>query len=111
MSEKGTSSFVIQRATAVFLIPLAIWFLINLVSHIGADYAAARAWLEQPVNGGLLAAFLIIGAWHMRIGMSEIIADYIYSSLKRVLLIINWLVSLGVIAAVAWSIYIISFAG
>ena len=111
MSEKGTSSFVIQRFTAVLLIPLAIWFLINLVSHIGADYAVARAWLANWYNGALLGAFLIIGAWHMRIGMTEIIADYIYSSLKGVLLIINWLVALGVIATVAWSIYNISFAG
>lgn len=111
MSEKGTSSFVIQRATAVLLIPLAIWLLINIVAHIGADYASARAWLEARFNALLLGAFLIIGAWHMRIGMMEIIADYIYSSLKGALLFINWLVALVVIAAVAWSIYHISFAG
>ena len=111
MSKKGTSSFVIQRATAVLLVPLATWFLINLVAHIGADYDRARAWLEQPFNGLLLAAFLIIGALHMRIGMMEIIADYIYSSMKGALLIINWLVALGVIAAVAWSIFNISFSG
>ena len=48
--------------------------------------------LEAPFNGLLLGAFLIIGAWHMRIGMMEIIADYIYPPLKGALLIINWLV-------------------
>ncbi len=111
MSKKGTSTFVIQRATAVLLIPLAIWFLINIVAHIGADYSSARAWLEQPFNGSLLGAFIVIGAWHMRIGMMEIIADYIHSSIKSTLLLINWLVALSVIAAAAWSIYNISFAG
>ncbi len=111
MSEKGTSSFVIQRATAVLLIPFAIWLLINIVGHIGADYESARAWLRNPIKGLLLGAFIIIGAWHMRIGMMEIIADYIHSSLKSAFLIINWLVAIGVIAAVAWSVFHISFAG
>ncbi len=111
MSQKGTSSFIIQRATAVIIIPPAIWFLVGMIAHLGADYNVARAWIARPVNGLLLGAFVIIGAWHMRIGMMEIIIDYIHSWAKSVLLFINWLVTLGVIAAAVWSIYIISFAG
>ena len=108
---KGTGTFVIQRATAALLIPLAIWFLVGVVSHLGADYEAARAWLQNPVNGGLLAAFVAIGAWHMRIGMAEIIADYIHSGLAAALNVLNWLVCLAVIAGAVWAVYNISFAG
>lgn len=111
MSKKGTSTFIIQRASAVFLIPLGAWFLIGVVGHLGVDYMAARAWVADPVNGVLLGAFLIIGVWHMRIGMAEIILDYVYSWAKDVLLFINWLFCLALIAAVAWAVYQISFAG
>ncbi len=111
MAHKGTSTFIVQRATAALIIPFAIWFLISVVSHLGADHAAARAWAAQPVNAVALAAFISIGALHMRIGMAEIIADYIHGSLKGVLSLLNWLVSLSVIAGVVWAVYNLSFAG
>ena len=110
MAHKGTSTFTMQRATAAVMIPLAIWFLISVVAHLGADYETARGWLENPVNGVLLALFIAIGAMHMRIGMAEIIADYIYSGLRSVLNLINWLVCVAVIAGVFWAVFTISFA-
>lgn len=110
MSKKGTSTFVLQRASAVLLIPIAVWLLINLVSALGADYAGARAWLGQSFNGALIGAFVVIGAMHMRIGMAEIIVDYIHSWAKDVLLIVNWLVSVGVIAVTIWAVYTLSFS-
>ncbi|VAV95862.1 hypothetical protein MNBD_ALPHA05-1463 [hydrothermal vent metagenome] len=111
MSEKGTSSFILQRASAVVLAPLSIWFLFEIVSALTADYATARAWLTAPLNAALLGGFFIIGALHMRIGLAEIIVDYVHSWAKDVLLFINWLAALGLIAVAAWSIYTISFAG
>ena len=111
MAHKGTSTFIIQRATAALLIPLGIWFLIGVVSHLGADYASARAWLASPVNAVLLALFISVGAWHMRIGMDEIIADYIHGGLRRVLSGLNWLAALALIAGVLWSLYNIAFTG
>lgn len=110
-AHKGTSTFIMQRFTAVLLIPLAIWFLISVVSHLGADHAAARAWAAQWWNSLLLTLFVVIGAWHMRIGLAEIIADYIHSSLRKTLLALNWLIAFSVIAGVLWAVYNISFAG
>ncbi len=111
MAHKGTSSFIMQRFTAALLIPLGLWFLVGVVSHLGADYDAARAWLAKPLNGILMALFIAIGAWHMRIGMAEIIADYIHSGLKGVLDILNWLVCLALIAGAAFAVYTVTFAG
>lgn len=108
---KGTSSFIMQRFTAALMIPLGLWFLIGVISHLGADYEAARAWLASPLNGVLMALFIAIGAWHMRIGMGEIIADYISSGLKTVLNLLNWLVCLALIAGAAWAVYNVSFTG
>ena len=111
MSQKGTSSFIILRACAVLLFPLSVWFLINVVSHLGGNYLEARAFVAQPLNGLLLGAFIIIGAWHMRIGAAEIIFDYVHSWARDVLLFVNWLVSLLLIGGAGWAIYMISFAG
>ncbi|MEX6632949.1 succinate dehydrogenase, hydrophobic membrane anchor protein [Hyphococcus lacteus] len=111
MSQKGTSTFIVQRATAAILIPFGIWFLISVVSNLGADYEVARAWLAKPLNGILLSVFIIIGALHMRIGLAEIILDYIHSKLTSTLLLLNWLVAIGIIASTLFAVYNISFAG
>jgi len=111
MSKKGTSYFIIQRATAVVLIPLAAWLLFHLMTILNGDYVSARVWLENPWNSLLIGAFVVIGAIHMRIGMAEIIIDYIHSWLKDVLLFINWLAAIGLIIATLWSVYTISFSG
>ena len=111
MSQKGTSTFVFQRASAVLLLPLVVWFLFNVVGHAGDSYVDMRKWLSAPVNSLLLGALVVIGAFHMRIGMSEVIADYIHSWMKDVLHFMNWIVALGVAATAIWSVYTLSFAG
>jgi len=111
MSKKGTSTFILQRASAVVLIPLAIWFLISLVAHAGDSFAAMKDWLTQPLTSVTFAAFVVISAFHMRIGMAEVILDYIHSWLRGVFLFLNWILALGVIAAAVWSVYQLSFAG
>lgn len=111
MAHKGTSTFIIQRASAVVILPLAVWFLVGVVGHLNADYETARAWLAQPINGLLIGLFIAVAAMHMRVGMAEIIIDYIHGGLKSVLLAINWIAALGLALAAVWSVFKVSFAG
>lgn len=85
MAHKGTSTFILQRASAALLIPFAIWFLWSLAVHAGADRAGALAWISQPLNRALLGALVVIGAFHGRIGIGEIIEDYLGGSARTVL--------------------------
>ena len=108
---KGTSTFIVQRATAVLIAPLAIWFLFNVVSHLGASHSDAYQWVANPWNGVPLFLLIAIGAIHMRIGMGEIIADYIHSWTGTILNLLNWLAALALIGASGWALFSISFAG
>lgn len=108
---KGTGAFIIQRATAAILIPLVLWFLFGMVAHLGAGYDDARAWLATPRNGAFMGLFLAVAAIHMRIGMAEIIADYIHAGVRSVLNFFNWLAAIAVIGAGFWSVYTVVFAG
>lgn len=111
MSDKGTRKFIIQRASAVLLLPLTVWFLWALASQAGADYAAMRAFASQPLNAGLLAAVIVVAAAHMRVGLAEIIEDYIHSGLKGVLMTLNWLVAIIVAGAGVFAAATLVFAG
>ncbi len=111
MAKKHTSTFVLQRASAVVLIPLTIWFLISLVAHAGDSFVDMQAWLSRPTTSLPFAALIVIGAYHGRIGLEEVIVDYIHSWLKTVLILLSWLAALAVMAIAVWSVYQLSFAG
>ncbi|MEJ0022400.1 MAG: succinate dehydrogenase, hydrophobic membrane anchor protein [Alphaproteobacteria bacterium] len=73
----GTGGFIAQRATAVALLFLGPWFIIGLAIASRHGHDGPVMFFEKPLNGVLAGAFLIAAAWHMQIGMREIIEDYI----------------------------------
>lgn len=77
-SGRGTQTFWRQRVTAIANIPLVLFLILSIVSHIGAGYAELRAYLAQPVVAILMLALVISAAIHMRIGLKEIIEDYVH---------------------------------
>lgn len=107
---KGTSSFIALRATAVLLLPLAAWALWSLRGLAGADYEAARAWGAEPVNAGLAALFIAAAAWHMALGLGEVIEDYLHGGARRALFALNWIVAAIVALGAAGAAYVLAFA-
>lgn len=105
MTHKGTSTFIAQRASAALLLPLIIWFLWGAISHAGASYAELRAWIGAPANAAFMGALILVGALHMRIGMNEIIDDYIDSGARGVFKLLNLFASLGAAALGLWSLF------
>jgi succinate dehydrogenase membrane anchor subunit len=73
----GTETFWRQRVTAVANVPLVIFLILSIVGHIGASYAQVKAYIANPVVAVLLLALIISAAIHMRIGLKEIIDDYV----------------------------------
>jgi succinate dehydrogenase / fumarate reductase membrane anchor subunit len=74
----GTETFWRQRLTALANIPLTIFLIYSIVSHIGADYGTVKAYFAQSVVAASMLALVISAAIHMRIGLKEIIADYVH---------------------------------
>lgn len=75
----GTHHFIVQRITAVALVPLALWFVWIALSLIHLDYAGARALIAHPCNALLLAAFVLAVFWHAQIGLQVVIEDYVHT--------------------------------
>lgn len=109
MSHKGSPNFIVQRASAVILAPLVIWFLVGLVSISGADFDAMASWLARPLNAFLIAALVAASAVHMRVGMADILLDYFDGTARSVLLLLNTIVAFAVTALAWWSLYRLVF--
>ena len=64
--------------TVIALIPLSLFTIGWVISLKGAGYAEVRASLSQPLVTLIVALFLVVSLDHMRLGMKEIIEDYIH---------------------------------
>ena len=92
----GTETFWRQRLTAVANIPLVIFLILSIVGHIGADYGTVKAYFAQPVVAVLMLALVISVSIHMRIGLKEIIEDYVHGEgAKIVALVLATFFALG----------------
>ena len=87
-AHRGTETFWRQRMTAVANVPLVIFLILSIVTHIGADYETIRAYLARPVVAIAMLALVISAAIHMRIGLKEIIEDYVHSESAKVVAIL-----------------------
>jgi len=66
-----------QRLTALALIPLALWFVVSLLSLMGSDLARYTAWVSSPVNASLLILTLAVTFHHAQQGLQVVIEDYV----------------------------------
>jgi succinate dehydrogenase / fumarate reductase membrane anchor subunit len=87
-AREGTGHFWRVRVTSVALIVLSLYFLGFVISLNGADYTTVRAALAQPFAALMIGLFVLVGLVHMRLGMQEIIEDYIHAEGQKLVLLI-----------------------
>ncbi|TYC64064.1 succinate dehydrogenase, hydrophobic membrane anchor protein [Stappia sp. BW2] len=83
-SGTGAAIWTVQRMTALALIPLALWFLVSILSMLHAPATTAAAWLGAPWNAALIGAFVLVALRHGTIGFRVILEDYVHSEGWRV---------------------------
>ena len=108
----GTGTFIRQRITGVINIGLVI-FLVWLVSSLaGADRFQIAAVFSNPLVSFLALVLIGSALVHMRIGMGEIIEDYVHDPRSHKLamgLNTAFVVIMGAIAGVA--VLVLAFGG
>ena len=85
-AKDGTHHFIVQRITAVALVPLTIWIVFVALSLVHSDYAHARAMLHHPFAAVWLIAFLVAALWHAQLGLQVVIEDYVHVRWQEALL-------------------------
>ena len=87
-AHRGTDTFWRQRVTALANIPLTIFLILAIVSHIGSSYDEVRAYLAHPIVALVMLALIVSAAIHLRIGLKEIIEDYVHGEGLKVAAIV-----------------------
>jgi len=87
-AKHGVGGFITERVTAIALVPLTLWGVWSAILVARGGYEDAIAWITSPVNAVLLAVTLVVGFWHMQVGMRVIIEDYIEKAFGRAALLL-----------------------
>src|SRR5438046_8654845 len=89
-SHSGTSDFWRQRVTAVAVTLLIVPVIVVVMMLLGSNQAGAAQILGSLPIAIIMLFFIIASAWHMKIGMQEVIDDYVHNEkLKPVPVIAN----------------------
>jgi succinate dehydrogenase / fumarate reductase, membrane anchor subunit len=108
----ATRTFLLQRITGalnVLFLVFLVWLVVNLA---GAERARMVETVNNPFVAVVLALLVVNVTLHMRIGMREIIEDYMDEGrVNRLAMIVNDIFALAIAALGLVSIAAIVFGG
>ena len=73
----STKKWLFLKFSSLILIPLMIWFIINLVSIYDLDYVEVVNFFTRQPSKTLFSIFIVISYFFSALTISEIFEDYI----------------------------------
>jgi succinate dehydrogenase / fumarate reductase membrane anchor subunit len=77
VSPSATLHWLMQRITAILLIPLSLQFVVFLDLCLNSPYQDALVWLQKPLNFSGLSLWFLAVFYHAALGLQVVIEDYI----------------------------------
>ena len=109
---EGVGHWVVQRLTAIALVPLTLWFAFGIAALSQRDHADVIGWMASPINAGLLVLFMLTLFWHSMLGVQVVVEDYVEPAWAKItVLIANKLIHFGLGGIVVVAVLRIAFAG
>ena len=99
-SNGALNHWITQKISALILLPLLCWFLFIFKDFINRDYNNQILWMQTFSNSLLLALFIIVALFHLRLGLTVVIEDYIHNLKSK-----NFLLSLITILCLLFSVF------
>ena len=72
-----TKKWIFLKASSVILIPLMLWFIINLVSIYDKEYQQVMDFFSTQPTKLLFSLLLIFAFFFSNLSISEVFEDYI----------------------------------
>ena len=109
-AKSGTEHWWAERVSSIAAIPLTVFFILFVLTHIGATRADLVMSLKNPLVAILMALTVITMLWHMRMGLQVVIEDYVHgAAAKYTALLLNTFFTAALGVAALYAILKMSF--
>ena len=109
-AHSGTGTFWHQRVTSVAGVALTIAVMVIVIALLGRSHATVVQVLGSPIVAIIMLLFIVNMAYHMWIGLQEIIVDYVHEDLlKLASLLANTFYVFAVALACVYAVLKLSF--
>ena len=111
MGKSYSSKWIIQRITALLLVPLTFWFIFHSISFQHANYFEILLFFNSYINSFLFLIMMIAMLVHAKLGCETIVEDYVSSinlnkSIKSLInLITLFMIIISIIAIIKITIF------
>ena len=83
MNNNYVFKWLIQRVSAVFLIPLSFWFIYQCISFQNLNYFELQLFFNSYLNSFLFLLMMIAMLVHAKLGCETIVEDYISTNFLK----------------------------
>ena len=73
----ATKKWIFLKISSIILVPLMIWFLLNLVSFYDKTYEEVLLFFNSQPTKFLFSLFVIFAYFYSALSISEVFEDYI----------------------------------
>ena len=87
-AHSGLQQFWHLRITGAALAFLSVWFAYVALGLATASQVSVLAFFQHPLNAVLMAAFMLLSAYHMTLGLREAIEDYVHTNGLKIFLLL-----------------------
>ena len=81
----ATKKWIFLKVSSIILVPLMLWFIINLISIYEKDYFDIVSFFTTQPSKFLTSLLIIVAFFYSSLNISEIFEDYIHDeNLKNI---------------------------
>ena len=73
----ATKKWIFLKVSGAILIPLMVWFILNLIKIYDQDYLIVVNFFSSPISKFIFSLFIINAYFFSALSISEVFEDYI----------------------------------
>lgn len=109
-AKSGVSHWWLQRVTAIALLPLTVWFVVQVLGLPSLAFDEVRSWVAGGWTPVLLILLIGTTTWHSALGVQVVLEDYVKpKSVKVAALLTSTLIHALVAVAGVYAVLRIAF--
>ena len=103
----ATKKWIFLKISGALLIPLMIWFILNLIKIYDQDYLNLISFFTEPLSKFLFSIFIVNAYFFSALSISEVFEDYIKN--EKIKNVANKLLYASAVAIPLITIILISY--